>query len=80
MIAVETADFEQRSSQTADLVGRYLQVLQSAEGKTLGANTVFEVLKLETMDWRIDHGIGVVAEANETLPELDGEKAGDTLS
>jgi hypothetical protein len=80
MIANETPEFERRSTQTADLVGRYLQALQSAKGKTVGANTIFEVLKLEAMDWRMDHGIGTAPEEHATLPEVDGEKAGDALA
>jgi hypothetical protein len=40
---------------------RFLSVLKDLEGRTVGADALFDVLKLEVLDWRLDHGVDTEA-------------------
>ncbi len=41
----------------ADLGARFSSVLAGLDGRTVGADALFESLKLEVLDWAFDQGI-----------------------
>ncbi|OJX20905.1 MAG: hypothetical protein BGO83_05955 [Devosia sp. 66-14] len=41
----------------ADLGARFSSVLAKLDGRKVGADALFETLKLETLDWGIDNNV-----------------------
>ncbi|WP_421760163.1 hypothetical protein [Devosia sp.] len=44
-------------SAPADLTGRFASVLNGLNNREVGADALFETLKLEALDWGMDQGI-----------------------
>ena len=44
-------------SAPADLAARLSSVFDDAKGRSVGADALFDALKLEVLDWGFDHGI-----------------------
>lgn len=42
---------------STDLQKRFETVLNSLEGRAVGADALFDTLRLEVLDWRLDHGV-----------------------
>lgn len=42
---------------STDLQKRFQSVLKGLAGRAVGTDALFEVLKLEVLDWRLDHGV-----------------------
>lgn len=42
---------------SADLGARFSSVLAKLDGRQVGAEALFETLKLETLDWGIDNNV-----------------------
>lgn len=45
------------SAPAADLVSRFMAAADGAHGRRLDKGALFETLKLETQDWRVDQGL-----------------------
>lgn len=49
----------------ADLGARFSSVLAKLDGRKVGADALFETLRLEALDWGLDNDVGT------TLVEMD---------
>ena len=43
---------------STDLQKRFKTVLEGLAGREVGTDALFDVLKLEVLDWRLDQGVG----------------------
>ncbi|MDC9824261.1 hypothetical protein PRN20_10980 [Devosia sp. ZB163] len=41
----------------ADLGARFSSVLSKLDGRSVSTDALFDTLKLETLDWGMDHGV-----------------------
>lgn len=46
---------------STDLQKRFETVLKGLQGRAVGTDALFDVLRLEVLDWRLDHGIDAEA-------------------
>jgi len=60
----------------SDLAARFSAVLAGAQGRTVSADALFETLKLETLDWGIDHDVETkpIDTAEQPVAAGDGEQ------
>ena len=56
-----------QTNQTTDLQARFKSVLGGLDGRTVSADALFDVLRLEILDWGMDHQIETTA----AQPSLD---------
>ena len=60
----------------SDLAGRFSDVLGGLAGRNVGADALFEALKLEVLDWGLDNNIAAKildgAPAPEPVEETEG--------
>ena len=57
----------------ADLGARFSSVLAKLDGRRVGADALFETLKLETLDWGIDRGVETEMLDAEQKPVIAGD-------
>ena len=57
----------------ADLGARFSSVLDKLDGRRVGADALFETLKLETLDWGIDRGVETEMLDAEQKPVIAGD-------
>jgi hypothetical protein len=57
----------------ADLGARFSSVLSKLDGRSVGADVLFETLKLEALDWGIDHGVETEMLDAEQKPVIAGD-------
>ena len=50
-----------QTNPTADLQARFKSVLSGLDGRTVSADALFDVLRLEILDWGMDHQIETTA-------------------
>jgi hypothetical protein len=62
---------------STDLQKRFETVLKGIEGRVVGADLLFDVLRLEVLDWRLDHGVDADAlkGASDPAEAIAGVKA-----
>jgi len=53
----------------ADLGARFSSVLAHLDGRKVSAGALFETLRLETLDWGLDHGLAVDTVETQMTPE-----------
>ena len=63
-------------SAPADLAARFSSVLADAAGRSVSADALFDTLKLETLDWGLDHGVEtkLVDTAEQPVAAGDGKE------
>ena len=47
----------ERGDASTDLQKRFVSVLDGLQGRFVGPDALFDVLRLEVLDWRLDHGV-----------------------
>ena len=57
----------------ADLGARFSSVLGKLDGRSVGVDALFETLKLEALDWGIDHGVETEMLDTEQKPVIAGD-------
>ncbi len=59
----------------ADLGARFSSVLAKLDGRNVGADALFETLKLEALDWGIDHDVETtLVDTDEKPVTADGNR------
>jgi hypothetical protein len=58
----------------ADLGARFSSVLGKLDGRKVSADALFETLKLEALDWGIDHGVETELLDTEQKPVIAGDE------
>lgn len=57
----------------ADLGARFSSILANLDGRKVGADALFETMKLETLDWGIDHDVETTLVALAKKPVTAGD-------
>jgi len=57
----------------ADLGARFSSVLGKLDGRSVGTDALFETLKLEALDWGLDHGVETEMLDAEQKPVIAGD-------
>ncbi len=59
----------------SDLGARFSSVLARLDGRNVGADALFETLKLEALDWGIDHDVETrLLDTDEKPVTADGDR------
>ncbi len=58
---------------SAELAARFSSVLADAQGRTVSSDALFDTLKLEALDWGLDHGVETTVIDTAELPVTAGD-------